>query len=86
MKDPFFEDAKRLAEKAQQIANENLNRNLLLSENAKLRDEIHSINLTLKTQIDDAKKSAKTANIRAWISLGVSFVSVLVSVFLAIFL
>lgn len=84
MSDPFFDDARRLAEKAQQLANEHYNRNLLLSENAKLRDELHSINENLQKQLQDAKKSALHSSIISLISVIISAGSLVVA-FIALF-
>lgn len=49
-------------------------------QNAAMINEIKAINDRLQKQIDDAKKSARTANMRSWISIGISIVSVVVSV------
>lgn len=55
-------------------------------QNAAMINEIKAINDRLQKQIDDANKSAKSAKIQAWVSIGISILSIAVSVFLGIFL
>lgn len=64
---------------------ERTRQNLQLFENAALRNEIKAINASLQEQLRDAKQSAKHANIRSWISVGIAAASLVVS-FLALFL
>ena len=56
--------------------------------NAQVREYARhtAINDRLQKQIDDANKSAKSAKIQAWVSIGISILSVAVSVFLGFFL
>ena len=64
---------------------ERTRQNLQLSENAALRNEIKAINESLQEQLKDTKKSAKHANLRSWLSVGIAAASLVVS-FLALFL
>ena len=63
---------------------ERRNQATMLSENAKLRDTIHGINISLQKQIDETKKSAKHSEIISWISVSISAASLLIA-FIALF-
>lgn len=56
----------------------------MLSENQKMREEIHGINLSLQKQLEEAQKSAKRSEIISWVSIAISAASLLVA-FIALF-
>ena len=49
----------------------------VVEEHAKTNQELKAINENQQKQIDEAKRSAKFANIKSWISIGVSIASVI---------
>ena len=75
---PYFEIAGMDEHNAQ--VREHSRHTAQMQQNTAMINEIKAINDNLQKQIDDAKKSARAANIRSWISIGISIVSVVVSV------
>ncbi len=67
------------------LIDERTRQRLQLSENIALRNELKAINESLQEQLKDAKKSAKYANLRSWLSVGIAAASLVIS-FLALFL
>lgn len=51
-----------------------------ISEYRKTNQELQTINSNLQKQLDDTKRSAKTANIKSWISIAVSVCSVITAI------
>lgn len=66
-----------------QSENQHFQRSLterFIAEYTKTNAQLNEINANLQKQLDAAKHSAKTANIKSWISIAISVCSVIVAI------